>query len=480
MLNFTEIELELLHEYDMYKLFEDGIRGGISQVCGDRYVDVSDKNFITNDQIEKDNPNQEWLYYFDANNLYGHSMSQKLPVSWFKWMDEVDVNALTKKIKNNEINGEEDEGYMLVVDIKYPDNKEKFFNLPILTEKKTIEDEKLSEYTKNQYGETKRLATEKLILDFTDKFNYAVHIKNLLFYLKLGFVVQVKQGIKFRQESFLKSYIQLNTTLRSIATNEFEKDFFKLMNNSVFGKTMENVRLRIDLKLVKNFEQAKRYIRKPNFDYLTRFDENLCAVHMNKTNVYLNKPIYVGFSVLELSKLHMFKFYYETLKPKFKDVKLLYMDTDAFILHIKEGNIINKFKELANEFDFSDYPKDNSLYSTKNKKVVGKFKDELNGNIMTKFISLRSKMYSFQTLNFSEERKICKGIKKSTVEKELSFNDYYDCLFNNISKKLAFSIIRSENHILYTEEITKKGLSAIDDKGYYLDSIHRTPFGYIV
>src|SRR5271155_1137838 len=118
------------------------------------------------------------------------------------------------------------------------------------------------------------------------------------------------------------------------------------------------------------------------------------------------------------------------------------------------------------------------LYSTDNQKVVDKFKDELKGNVMTKFISLRSKMYSFQTLNCKTDKKICKGIKKSTVENELSFNDYYDCLFNNNSKSLSFNIIRSENHILYTEQITKKGLSTIDDKGYYLDNIHRIPFGF--
>ena len=478
MLNYTEVELELLHDYDMYKLFEDGIRGGISQVCGDRYVDVSDKNYISNPSLDKDDPNQEWLYYFDANNLYGHSMCQKLPTCNFKWMNQDDIIQLVTKVNNREITGDEVEGYMLIVNIQYPEDKQHFINLPILTEKKIIEDEQLSDYTKSQYGESKRLATEKLILDFTDKTHYAVHIKNLIFYHKLGFKIQVKKGIKFRQESFLKSYIEFNTKLRSVATSEFEKDFFKLMNNSIYGKTMENVRLRIDLKLVKNFEQAKRYIRKPNFDYLKRFDENLCAVHMNKTQVYLNKPIYVGFSVLELSKLHMFQFYYETLKPNFKDVKLLYMDTDAFVLHITEGNIIKKFKELDTHFDCSDYPKDNLLYSNENQKVVGKFKDELKGDVMTKFISLRSKMYSFQTLNSTKDKKICKGIKKSTVENELSFNDYYDCLFNNNSKSLSFNIIRSENHILYTEEITKKGLSTIDDKGYYLDNIHRVPFGF--
>ena len=474
MLNHTQVKLELLHDYDMYKLFEDGIRGGISQVCGDRYVDVSNKNFITNNKINKDDPNQEWLYYFDANNLYGHSMSQKLPVSHFKWMEQQEIEELIIKLKNKQITGEEKEGYMLQIDIKYPiGSKEKFKSLPILTERKKILDEQLSDYTKKQYKDNKRLATEKLILDFTDKINYSCHIKNLIFYYDNGFIIEIKKGIKFFQYDFLKSYILLNTKLRAKATNEFEKDFFKLMNNSVFGKTMENVRLRIDLKLVKNFEEAKKYIRKPNFDYLKRFDEDLCAINMNKTTVYLNKPIYVGFAILELSKLHMFKFYYETLKTNFNDVNLLYMDTDSFILHLKEGNIIEKFKKLNDNFDFSDYPKNHCLQSNDNKKVVGKFKDELNGNQMTKFISLRSKMYSFQTLNFMKDKKICKGIKKSTIENELSFNDYYNCLFNNESKKLTFSIIKSENHNLYTEEITKKGLSTIDDKGYYLDNIHR-------
>ena len=152
------------------------------------------------------------------------------------------------------------------------------------------------------------------------------------------------------------------------------------------------------------------------------------------------------------------------------------MDTDAFVIHIKEGNIFPKFNNLKDKFDFSDYPKEHFLHSNTNKKVVGKFKDELSGNFMTKFVALRSKMYSFTTLNEKKDKKICKGISRSLVEKELKFDDYLNCLLNNVSNDLTFRRITSSYHNMYTDEVTKKGLSPIDDKNYYIDNIHRKPY----
>ena len=196
-------------------------------------------------------------------------------------------------------------------------------------------------------------------------------------------------------------------------------------------------------------------------------------------SVYLDKPIYVGFTVLELSKLHMFKFYYDTLKTNFENINLLYMDTDSFILHIKTSNLYSKLYHLKNEFDFSEYPRDHVLLDTSNKKVVGKFKDELNGNIMTKFISLRSKMYAFTKLNEIIEKKVLKGINKSVVEKRITFNDYYECLINNKMNKQQCLRFQSSLHQVYTVELTKVGLSSNDDKRYYLDNIHSVPYGFL-
>ena len=157
----------------------------------------------------------------------------------------------------------------------------------MISEKKIINNDQISEHTQNllgkkDNGELNRIPNAKLILDFKDKQKYSVYTKNLIYYVRKGFKVEILRGIRFFQSDFLKWYIDFNTNKRSKSKNEFEKTFFKLMNNSIHGKTMENVRLRIDLHLVKTFDQAKRYIRKPNFDYLKRFDENLCAIHIKK------------------------------------------------------------------------------------------------------------------------------------------------------------------------------------------------------
>ena len=343
MLQKTGIELDLITDKTMYLMIENGIRGGISQVCGDRYVDVSDKNFITNPEINESDPNQEWLLYVDANNLYGHSMSQKLPYGNFEWMSGNDLEEFKRGVISKTLDEDGDEGYIFLVDITNVGDKEKFKNLPLISEKKAVGNEYLSNYTKNLYttdNKLNRVPNEKLISDFKPKKNYTIHYKNLIYCLRQGLEITIKRGIKFSQSNWLQPYIDFNTNLRAQAKNEFEKNFFKLMNNAVYGKTMENVRNRIDLKLVKTYEQAKKYIKRPNFTYLKRFSENLCAIHLEKTKVYLNKPIYVGFSVLELSKLHMYKFYYDKLKPKFESgISILYCDTDAFVLHIKTGNL---------------------------------------------------------------------------------------------------------------------------------------------
>ena len=480
MLQITNVELDLITDKTMYLMIENGIRGGISQVCGDRYVDVSDKNFITNPEIDESDPNQEWLLYVDANNLYGHSMCQKLPYGNFKWMSRNDVEEFKRGVISKTLDEDGDEGYIFLVDITDTGDKEKFKNLPLISEKKAVGNEYLSNYTKNQYttdNKLNRIPNEKLISDFKPKKNYTIHYKNLIYCLRQGLAITIKRGIKFNQSNWLQPYIDFNTNLRAQANNEFEKNFFKLMNNAVYGKTMENVRNRIDLKLVKTYEQAKKYIKRPNFTYIKRFSENLCAIHLEKTKVYLNKPIYVGFAVLELSKLHMYKFYYDKLKPKFKSgINILYCDTDAFVLHIKTGNLVKDIQDMKSEFDFSDYPKQHILQDNSNKKVVGKFKDELNGSVMSKFISLRSKMYAFKVAE--KEKKICKGISRVAVEKELNFEDYYNCLFNNKSKDILNRRFVSIDHQIYTQNVIKKGLSTADDKRFYINNVESVPFGY--
>ena len=470
MLKRTGVVLDKLSDFRMLQIIEHGMRGGISSVCGDRYVNVEGKNYITNQNIDKNSPDQEWLMYLDANNLYGYSMSEKLPTGNFQWV--TDLESLDNIIRTNTYD-DGNTGYILSVDLIVPKTKT-FENYPLAPENKVITTDQLSEYSKNlneSYSET-----QKLVLDFHDKQRYSIHIRNLILYHKLGCEFKIHEAISFNQSNWLKNYIDLNTDLRKKAKNEFEKDFFKLMNNSVFGKMMESIRERVDIKLANSWAQAAKQIKKPNYDKLKIFNENLVAIHMRKTKILFDKPIYVGFCILELSKHLMYDTYYNKFQSTFKDVKLLYTDTDSFVIHVTDRNIYKIMQENEDLFDFSDYPKEHILYSEKNKKVLGKFKDELNGNIMTQRISLRSKMYCHKVYNSKKEDKRAKGIKKSNVKSELTFQKYYDCLFNNKNTSHEYKSFKSENHIISTISTTKKGLSAFDSKRFYLNAVTSTPY----
>ncbi|GFY59102.1 uncharacterized protein TNIN_277771 [Trichonephila inaurata madagascariensis] len=181
--------------------------------------------------------------------------------------------------------------------------------------------------------------------------------------------------------------------MRTRATNDFEKDFYKLMNNSVFGKTMENIRKRLDIGLCCDPKKAGKLIAKPNFKGRTIFDENLVAIHMHKTAVLFDKPIYVGMSILDLSKSLIYDFHYNMMKPKYGgNIKLLYMDTDSFIYDIKTKDFHEDMKGMIDYFYTSEYPENNRYGLPRvNKKVLGKMKDENAGRIMEEFVGLRSK-----------------------------------------------------------------------------------------
>ena len=203
--------------------------------------------------------------------------------------------------------------------------------------------------------------------------------------------------IQFKQKAWLKVYIDMNTELRKNAKNEFEKNFFKLMNNSVFGKTMENVRNHKDIKLVTSDKRRKRLVSEPNYHSHKKFSNHLMAIEMKKTRVKMNKPLYLGMSILDISKTLMYKFWYDYFKPKYGDrAKLCYTDTDSFIIHIITKDFFEDiYNDVEKWFDTSNYDKKDKrpLPIGKNKKVPGLFKDELGGKIITEFVALRAKAY---------------------------------------------------------------------------------------
>ena len=269
--------------------------------------------------------------------------------------------------------------------------------------------------------------------------------------------------------------------LRKKAKNEFEKDFFKLMNNSVFGKTMEHVRNHRDIKIVTTNKQRNKFAAEPNYRSTKHISNDLLIMEMTKAEVKMNKPIYLGQAILDISKTLMYEFWYDYLKPKYGNrVKLCYMDTNSFVINVETEDF---YKDIANDvdkwFDTSNYDEkgERPLAIEKNKKVIGMFKNELGGKIMTEFCALRAKAYSYK-LDDDTEGKKAKGTKKCIVKRELTFKNYVDCLFKSRVIIKSQQRFRSDHHRVCTEEVNKIALSSNDDKKLEtFDKVTTYPYG---
>ena len=457
-LKITDIDLELLNDEDMLLLFEKGIRGGIS-IISNRYGKANNKYM---GRGFNKNKASKYLMYLDANNLYGCAMSMKLPTHGFKWLTGGEMEKIYENRHNlNKI------PCILEVDLEYPKNLHDLHNdYPLCPEK-----------VKCKNG------VKKLIPNLRDKTKYVLHYKNLIQCLDMGLKIKhIHNGIKFVESEWMKPYIDKNTNLRAKAKNNFEKDFYKLMNNSVFGKTMENIRNRVDVKLVNTEEKLRKLVAKPNFRSRKIFSENLVSVHMKKTSLTMNKPVYLGMCILDLSKTIMYDFHYNYIKSKYGDkTKLLFSDTDSLMYEIQTEDFYKDISgDVKDRFDTSDYPENHpsGIPTGINKKVLGMMKDEAAGKTIKEFVGLRAKLYSF-VMDDGKETKKCKGVKKQVVESSIRHEHYKTCLLTGKEHLRKQNILRSYNHEVYTEEVNKVALSAMDDKRYILkDGIHTLAWGH--
>ena len=363
----TSIKLELLTDYDMLLMVEEGIRGGICHSIH-RHAKANNKYMENYDE----NKESSYIQYLDANNLYGWAMSQKLPVNGFKWIENNEINE--EFIKNYEESN--DKAYIVEVDVKYPRKLHDLHSdLPFLPKRMKIDK------CKNSF-----------VIYVIKK--CVVHIKLLKQALNHGLKLKkIHRIIEFNQEAWLKPYIDTNTELRKVAKDDFEKDLFKLMNNLVFGKTMENIRKHSDIKLVTTD-----------------------------------------------------------------------MDTDSFIMNIKTEDFCKDIaNDVENRFDTSNYEVNRPLPTGKNKKVIGLMKDELRGKIITEFVTLRQKTYSYLTRDCKEDKK-SKGTKKCVIKRMIKFNDYKNCLLKDEVILKSQQRFISKKHDVFTENINKIALSNNDDK----------------
>ena len=281
----------------------------------------------------------------------------------------------------------------------------------------------------------------------------------------------------------MKPYIDGNNERRSIAAktgNKFEKDFFKLMNNAVFGKTMENVRNRMNLHLTTDHENAIKWFSRVDFKQNTHA-QGLYLIETHKTRIVYDKPVYVGCAILDLSKLHMLDFHYNTIQASFGDkAKLIYSDTDSYVYEIESPDIYQWIKENKEHFDLSGSKRE-GMKNAENESKLGKFKDELHGEVMTEFLGLNPKCYAFrfQKLNQQiEEIKKAKGVSFATVAKTLPFKEYEKVLEEGNTKSRIITNIGSFNQQLFSFNTDKIALNAFYDKMKMLDKVNCEPFGF--
>ena len=458
----TRVSLDLLTDPDMHLMIEKGIRGGISTITH-RHAQANNKYLHEYDPAKE----RSYIVYLDSNNLYGWAMSQSLPTGGFQWLTKEEVAGLDVRTIDDDAN----EGYILEVDLQYPKElHDAHDQYPLAPEKILVTDDLLSDYSKQlkakfNMGNAK---VPKLIPNLHDKTNYVLHFRNLKQYLKLGMkLLKVHRAIKFKQQPWMKSYIDFNTSRRQEAQNAFDQDFFKLMNNSVFGKTIENIRKRVNIRLVNEEKQRTKLVSQPHFKRMTIFTEDFVGIEMAKKSIKLNKPITCGFTILDNSKIKMYDFHYNYVKARYgANATLLFTDTDSLCYKIETEDIYRDMYEDKELFDLSNYPADSPFHDPTNQKVLGKMKDETASVPIEEFVGLRAKMYSIKTDSFQTKR--AKGIKKCVVRQNISHSDYLTTLEDQTRSMVNMRGIRSSKHQVTSCEVMKIGLSCYDDKRYIL------------
>ena len=477
---------------DMYLFCESAVRGGISMIPG-RFGCANHKYLSTHDTTK---PNK-FIMYVDANNLYGWAMSQPMPVGEYSWVSDLlpfhDLNFL------NNLNDEDDYGYLLEVDLHIPVAlHDKFKCYPLAPESLPVKEEEVSSYTKDLRAKAnvKHDKTPKLLCTLKDKFNYKLHYRNLKLYLSLGYVLKkVHRVLKFRQSRWINNYIASNTQKRAQATNEFSKDLFKLLNNAVFGKFLQDDRKHRKAEICNNPWKFEKHVSSPFYESRKVLNDETVVAYLRKDEIMLDKPIIVGVSILELSKLHMYNFYYNTLYRIYgSGLRLLMTDTDSLCVEIETDDFHHDIMNhgVQHLFDWSNYPKDHFMYDPKGKAVLGLFKDEFGGGWIKEFVGLRSKMYSVlkdtksmtgEMVSSGLEKKVAKGVKKHIIKDKLRHEMYKECLLNpdynpdNFREKMVG--FKTYANLIHTTCVFKSTLSASDDKMYLKeDGISTLPYGH--
>ena len=487
----TRAKVELLCDPEMYKFVEEGIRGGMTFV--NKHHLVANTPRIP-DTFQADKPIVD-LLYVDENNLYGNALCQKLPQKDFKWLSKEDLatlDVLTFDFTGNT-------GLMLEVDLEYPKFvQDRTKDLPFAPERHNIVEAMLTPHMKDQwkalmeqrYGNPNKafVGYSKLMLTHYDKSHYVVHGQMLKFYVEHGMKIsRIHRGLSFTQSAFFERYIQHNSLKRQQAQNSFEKDFYKLKNNALFGKTMENVRKRVNYRLANSEEKLITLASRPEFLSTKIFNPDLVGVRLTKERILLNKPIYIGQAVLELSKLTMYELRYDDLDIYAEklggQIEVAGGDTDSLFLCVYGFSADQLLHEMKEDglLDSSNFPSNHPLFSEEHKAELGCIKDEAHGDPFIEWILLRPKCYSMKAHvkeNKGEDKKRAKGVSRFTLANKISHEDYKMAYENQVFLSHDQRRICSEKHQNFTLQFNKVSLTFWEDKRAWLSQNDSLPYGH--
>lgn len=467
-LKLTGAELDLLHDISMYEFLEKGIRGGICQI-NVKYFHANIPGTARYDPVQP----PSWILDLDANGLYSKAMTQPLPYKDFRWLSDAEIKALDI----SSIPKAGDLGYIFQVDLNYPPSLHDEHNdLPLCPLKRVISRDELSE-TAQMLAEHTGVGlqkVEKLILDFHNKSAYVIHFRNLQFCLKAGLqITRIHKVLCFTQKAWLQPFVYFNTDKRKKAKDVFTQNLFKLILNSIYGKSLQSSKNKIDYSLVTDKAKFLKLSNSSQFHSFNIFNESLVGVRTKRAAILLDKPIFVGFTVLELSKLHMFKFHYNVIRKYYGNhAQILCMDTDGIMYAFRNVNPTIFIHNNPKYFDTSNYPEERPLHSVDNKRVPGCFKNEFPSKRIVEFCGLRSKMYSVRFLDDSSQKR-AKGVPRRVLA-TINHEEYLLCLSNMCVLEHSFRAIRSQKHQLYTMRHVKSCLSPFDDKRFLLPGCTNT------
>jgi hypothetical protein len=478
-LKYTKCKIGLITDVDTLLMFEGAVRGGQANVYG-RYSKANRPDLPDYDPSKP----TKYLKLFDAVSLYGTTMCHALPCGEFKFLNEEQMYMLDwmRVPEDSEI------GYLLEVDLYCPEDTHKIQNsYPLCPTKMRVSEEMLSSYQRDlgkKLGVNFDSKVNKLVATFYPKKKYILHFRNLQYYVSHGMVVnKIHRILSFKQSPWLAPYIQYNVDMRRLAESAEERQFFKLMVNALYGKLLFNARNAKNIKLVSDAKQARRYFSRPDFESCRYINSDLVVIGMRTTTARIDKPISAGVSILEISKLLMYRFRYDVLGSYFGErCEVLMTDTDSLLIEVTGEDPEIFEKKNLHLFDTSDYPKTHICYSERNKKALGTFSDDFSGRKIIEYVGLKPKLYSIILAEEGGEegRKIAaKGVKYGYAKMHLKHNLFLECLRNEEKNIGRYHLITSKDQQLRTEEIKKLVLSPLDTKRFCTEGNYKTlAFGH--